>query len=370
MDWTLILSQLFGGLTLFMYGMHRMNKALKTLAGDKLKDLITTFSLTHFRGFISGIIVSGILQSSTVVTVMLVSFVSTGVMTFSQSLGILLGTGIGSTFISQIVALRLTKYCLLILTIGYLLQFFVSQLQFKSYRIQSYVPRMIPMLPTQKRVHQLGQFLFGMGLLFFGMEIMSDSVLPLRSHPPFVNLLTSIRTPLLGLLVSIFFTLLIQSSSATISVVIALASQNLIDIDESIIFVLGANIGTCGTALLAALGKHPAAMRVALAHVITKILGTILLLPFLGWFKSSVLLVSPNDDTSESLARQIANAHTLFNLFTALLFLPFLDAFAGWMVRLVPEKNEYGLLPLSEVELEQINGQPSDNCHVSTGCTT
>jgi phosphate:Na+ symporter len=359
MDWVLIVSQLIGGLTLFMYGMQRMNKALKSLAGDQLKDLITAFSKTQLHGFLSGIIVSGILQSSTVVTVMLVSLVSTNVMTFSQSLGILLGTGIGSTFISQIVALKLTKYCLIILSLGYVFQFMLSQWPLRSFRVFSHMPQLIPFLPQQRQVKLMGLFLFGMGLLFFGMELMSDSVLPLRTYPPFLHLLTTIQAPLLGLLVSVVFTLLIQSSSASISVVIALAGQDLISIREAVIFVFGANIGTCGTALIAALGKHPAALRVALAHVFIKVIATLPFIPLLDWFVSLVLAVSPDDKSPEALARQIANAHTLFNVIAAVMFLPFIEAFARWMTRIVPDPPKDTLLPILLNSSSEAAGLPN-----------
>ena len=188
---------------------------------------------------------------------------------------------------------------------------------------------------SKKSVQRYGMFVFGMGLMFYGMEVMTDAMVPLREYKPFLRLLSSMKNPVNGLLVSTFFTLIIQSSSATISIVIALAAQNMLTLESSIGLVLGANIGTCGTACLAAIGKPRPAIRVAFAHVFTKILCSVLLLPFVDAFVWMVQLISPSG--FEGLPRQIANAHTLFNVLVALLFLPITSLCVEWIVRIIPD---------------------------------
>jgi phosphate:Na+ symporter len=312
-EWFEVGSQLLGGLSLFLYGMKLMSRALKSMAGERLKEVIGALTRTKMRGFLTGLVSSAVMQSSTVVTVMLVGFVGSNFMSFQQSISIILGAGVGSTAVSQIIAMRITKYCFLMITVGFLLMMFET-----------------------KKIQRYGSFIFGMGLMFYGMEVMTDAMLPLRGYAPFLNLLASMSNPLYGLFISTLFTLIIQSSSATISVIIALASQNMLTLRNSIALILGANIGTCGTACLAAIGKSRAAIRVAFAHVFTKLLGSVLVLPFIDIFVWFVELISPSG--FEALPRQIANAHTLFNLFVGLLFLPLLSTFVDWSIRWIPDR--------------------------------
>eukprot|EP01102_Stenamoeba_stenopodia_P022486 TRINITY_DN9389_c0_g1_i1.p1 TRINITY_DN9389_c0_g1~~TRINITY_DN9389_c0_g1_i1.p1 ORF type:complete len:391 (+),score=84.02 TRINITY_DN9389_c0_g1_i1:92-1174(+) len=329
LEWFEVSSQLLGGLSLFLYGMKLMSRALKSVAGDRLKDVLSSLSRTKLRGFMTGLISSAIMQSSTVVTVMLVGFVASSFMSFQQTFGIILGAGIGSTVVSQIIALRVTKYCLLMVTIGFLMM----------------------MTFSQKSVQRYGMFVFGMGLMFYGMEVMTDAMVPLREYKPFLRLLASMKNPVNGLLVSTFFTLIIQSSSATISIVIALAAQNMLTLESSIGLVLGANIGTCGTACLAAIGKPRPAIRVAFAHVFTKILCSVLLLPFVDAFVWLVQLISPSG--FEGLPRQIANAHTLFNVLVAIFFLPTAGLFVDWIARIIPDLAKEKSLKMDDHRSEQ-----------------
>jgi len=310
-DWQELLAGLLGGLALLLFGMQKMSESMKLLAGDSLKDVLGNLSKTTSRGFLTGLIVATIMQSSTVVTVMLVGFVSSNLLTFGDSIAILLGVQIGSTVVNQIVAFRITKYSLFMIAIGY--PFFAFS---KNVKVNYY-----------------GMFIFGCGIMFYGNELLSISMEPLKDYQPFIKLLASIDNPLLGLLVSTTVTLIIQASSATISITSALALQKLITLRAAVVFVLGANIGTVGTACISAIGKTRPAVRVAVAYLFLKVIGAFAILPFLDFFINLVLAVSPEN----SIARQIANSHTLYNIIVSFVFLPFTHQFAQWIMHIIPD---------------------------------
>lgn len=331
MAWGVMSMNLFGGLALFLFGMEQMAEALKAVAGDRMKHILGGLTTNRLMGLLTGTFVTAIIQSSSVTTVMLVGFVTAGLMSLSQAIGVILGADIGTTITAQIVAFKVTKYALLLVAAGFLLVF------------------------TSKRpkTKQYGALIMGLGLIFFGMGVMSAAMKPLRTYEPFIHLMQNVENPAVGILVAAAFTGLIQSSSATMGVVIALALQGLISLEAGIALALGANIGTCATAGLAAIGKPREAVRVAVAHVTFKIAGVLLIVWFIPYFAELVREISPSAETGltgmDRLAaetpRQIANAHTIFNVGIAFLFLPFAGVFARFCEWVVPDK------PLAEEDL-------------------
>jgi len=327
--WFFLVVGLLGGLSLFLYGMERMSDALKNVAGEKMKDILGILSNNRIMGLITGAIVTAVIQSSSVTTVMLVGFVSAGLMSLSQTVGVILGADIGTTITAQIVAFKVTKYALLLLAIGFGMLF----------------------ISKREKIQQYGYMVMGLGMLFFGMGVMKDAMEPLRTYQPFIDLMANMSNPILGILVAAVFTALVQSSSASMGVVIVLAMQGLITLEAGISLALGANIGTCVTAGLASLGKPREAVRVAVCHVLFKIIGVLIMLPLIGPFAKFVVFISPSpaegltgmQAAASVLPRQVANAHTLFNIGIGVLFLPLVTYFARFVFWLVPDK------PLPEV---------------------
>jgi len=323
-SWFFVVIGLLGGLALFLYGMEKMSDALKNVAGEKMKDILAMLSNNRFMGLITGAGVTAVIQSSSVTTVMLVGFVSANLMSLSQTIGVILGADIGTTITAQIVAFKVTKYALLLLAAGFAMLF----------------------ISKKEKIQQYGYMVMGLGMIFFGMGVMSEAMHPLRTYQPFIDLMANMSNPLLAILVATIFTALVQSSSATMGVVIVLAMQGLISLEAGIALALGANIGTCVTAGLASIGKPREAVRVAASHVLFKVLGVLIMLPLIGPFSKFIVYISPSptegitgiDTIASVLPRQVANAHTLFNVGIAVLFLPFVSQFARLIYKLVPDK--------------------------------
>jgi len=323
-DWWVMGMTLLGGLAVFLYGMEQMAEALKKVAGDSMKQILGRLTNSRIMGMITGAFVTAIIQSSSVTTVMLVGFVTAGLMSLSQAIGVILGADIGTTITAQIVAFKVTKYALLLVAVGFGLIF----------------------MGKKDNIKQYGHLIMGLGLIFFGMGIMSEGMTPLRSYEPFIALMQNVSNPVIGILVAALFTALVQSSSATMGVVIAMALQGLISLEAGIALALGANIGTCATAGLAAIGKPREAVRVAVAHVSFKIVGVILIFPFIPYLAELVRDISPvaavgvagMDKLAAETPRQIANAHTIFNVGLATVFLPFAGFFARFCEWIVPDK--------------------------------
>jgi len=315
---------LLGGLAVFLYGMEQMADALKKVAGDSMKQILARLTNSRVMGLITGAFVTAVIQSSSVTTVMLVGFVTAGLMSLSQAIGVILGADIGTTITAQIVAFKVTKYALLLVAVGFGLIFTAKQDQIKQY----------------------GHLIMGLGMIFFGMGIMSEGMHPLRSYEPFIALMKNVSNPVVGIMAATLFTAFVQSSSATMGVVIALALQGLITLEAGIALALGANIGTCATAGLATIGKPREAVRVAVAHVTFKIVGVALIVPFIPYFAELVRDISPAaaaglvgmDKLAAETPRQIANAHTIFNVGIAVLFLPMASLFARFCEWVVPDK--------------------------------
>jgi len=320
----MIIIGLLGGLGLFFFGMKMMSSGMQNSAGARMRIILS--NLTHNRIIACGIgiFVTTAIQSSSATCVMLVGFVHSKLMEFRQTLGVILGAAIGTTITAQIIAFKLADYSLLIVTIGFILY----------------------LLTGKQKMKNIGETILGFGILFFGMHIMSESMYPLRSYAPFINILYTLENPLFGLLVGTIFTALIQSSSAFIGIVIVLATQGLITLEAAIPLLLGSNLGTAVTTILAGINTSPEAKKVALALTIFKLLGVLLIIWWIPAFARLVAFISPKNPPgldamsglAEILPRQIANAHTLFNVFLAMVFIPLTTLLARLVDWIIPVK--------------------------------
>lgn len=317
--------RLFGGLALFLAGLDQLSEGLKKAAGEALKTLLSKMTTNRFLGAITGAFVTAILNSSSVTTVLVVSFITAGVMTLAQSVGVIMGANIGSTMTAQLLAFNIASYALLPVALGFFMTF------------------------TAKRenVRHVGMMFMGLGLVFFGMGIMSEAMVPLRTYEPFMEFLQKMERPLFGILAGAVFTGLVQSSAATVGIAIAMATEGLLSLEAGIGLALGANIGTCATALLAAMGKPVEAVRASVVHVLFNVLGVLIWLPFLGVLADLATAVSPVRESVEGAARvvsdiprQIANANTLFNIFNTIVFIGFTGVFAKIAQKIIPDRKK------------------------------
>jgi len=320
--WTMGMG-LFGGLALFLYGMDMMADALKAVAGERMKDILAKLTTNRFMGAVTGAFVTAVINSSSVTTVLLVGFITAGLMSLSQSIGVIMGANIGSTVTAQLIAFKVSEAALLMIGVGFVM-LFVSRIE---------------------RIRQYGGMLMGLGLVFLGMGIMSETMAPLRTYEPFLTVMAHLQQAWIGILVGTVFTALIQSSAATTGIVIVLASQGLINLPTGIAVAFGANIGTCATALLAAIGKPREAVRAALAHVLFNVAGVLLFVGLIDQLAQVVEWISPtypdlsgNARQAAEVPRQIANAHTLFNVTNTVVFIWFTGQFARVVEWLVPDR--------------------------------
>lgn len=308
----LIIIGLFGGLGMFLYGMEMMSDGMKMTAGNSMRAILKKLTSNRFIAVFVGAFITMIIQSSSATTVMLVSFVNSGLLNFVQALGVILGSNIGSTVTAQIVAFKVTDYALLLIAVGSIMTLFSKKDSAKH----------------------IGFVILGFGLLFYGMKVMSDTMKPLRTDPTFNVILTSFENPFLGIIAGAVFTALIQSSSATTGIVITLASSGSITLEAGIPLILGANIGTCITALLAGLKATRDAKRVAIGHVLFNVIGVLV---FCFWIPTFADLVA---QTTDNVPRQIANAHTIFNIVSTMLFIPFAPFISRTIIRYFPDKEK------------------------------
>ncbi|MBW2250937.1 MAG: Na/Pi cotransporter family protein, partial [Deltaproteobacteria bacterium] len=323
-SWNFLIIGLFGGLAFFLYGMEKMSEGMKKSAGNKMRSILGALTKNRVIGLVVGAFVTMVIQSSSATTVMLVSFVQADLMTFAQSLGVILGADIGTTITAQLIAFKLTDYALLMIAIGFSLRMFGKNDNLKN----------------------IGEVLLGFGILFYGMKLMSDAMSPLRTWPEFINIMKGLENPFLGLLIGAAFTALIQSSSAFSGIVIVLAQQGLITLEAGIPLVFGANIGTCITAGLASIGTSREAKRVALAHVLFKVVGVLLFIFWIPAFANIIHTIAAK--FGSDTARQIANAHTIFNVSLGLFFIPFTAIFAAFLLKILPEEEKIkGVIPMT-----------------------
>lgn len=309
-----IVIEIMGGLGLFLFGMNLMGEALEKAAGSKLKKIIELLTSNIFMGVLVGTIVTAIIQSSSATTVMVVGFVNAGIMTLPQAVGVIMGANIGTTVTAQLVSIDINGLAPIALGIGIILYLFTNK-------------------PKTKHIAEV---LIGFGILFTGMDFMKEAVKPLAEYSGFTNaLLTFGKYPILGLLLGFGITAIIQSSSASMGMLVVLASQGLIPLNSALPILYGQNIGTCVTSLLSSIGASISARRAALIHLMFNVLGTIIFLIFLnGIVVKAVVYMDP-----DNVARQIANVHTIFNITSTLMLLPFNKIIIKLATKLAPDNN-------------------------------
>ncbi|NMS89496.1 Na/Pi cotransporter family protein [Clostridioides difficile] len=308
-----IIISLMGGLGLFLYGMNLMGEGLQKSAGTKLKKIIKLLTSNLFMGVLVGTGVTAVIQSSSATTVMVVGFVNAGIMTLKQAIGVIMGANIGTTVTAQLVSFDLTGMAPVALGIGIILYLFGNK----------------------PRIKNIAEILIGFGILFTGMDFMKMAVEPLRDYQGFTDLLVTFgRYPLLGLLLGFGITAIIQSSSASMGMLVALAAEGLVPLSAALPILYGQNIGTCVTSLLSSIGANKNARRAAMMHLIFNVLGTVIFLILLN--KPVVNMVTSWDPSN--VARQIANTHTLFNIISVLILLPFTKIIIKLAIKLVPDK--------------------------------
>lgn len=314
-----MLFALFGGLAMFLYGMDRMSRALQRAAGDAMKRLLARLTATPLLGVLTGLAVTAVLQSSSAATVMVIGFVSAGLLELPRAVAVIYGINIGTTMTAQLIAFDVQTLVYPVLFLGFLLDF----------------------AARRPRWQAVGEAVFSFGLLFEGIDILGRALQPLAGQAVFLDWMTRVKeSPLLGILLGLSMTMVVQSSSATIALLQNVARQagpdgihSVLGLAGAVPVLLGDNIGTTVTALLACIGQGKDAARAALAHSCFNLSGSLLAAVLLPWFVRLVEFISPKGPELEVISRQIANAHTAFNVCCALLWLPFCRGWCGWCVR-------------------------------------
>lgn len=311
---------MLGGLGLFLYGMHMMSNGLENVAGNSLKKILEKITSNRIVGVLIGAGITAVIQSSSATTVMVVGFVNSGLMKLSQAVWIIMGANVGTTITGQLIALNVKDFAPILIFAGvFLIQFI-----------------------RNKKVGYVGEIIAGLGILFVGMQFMSDAMVPLRDYKPFVDLMTTFENPFLGIAAGAVFTAVIQSSSASIGILQALAMSGAIQLHSAIFVLFGQNIGTCITSIIASIGTNRNAKRTTMIHLLFNVIGTLVFV--------TVCLFVPFTDyivalTPGSVQNQIANVHTVFNIATTMLLLPF----GNQLVQLVEK-----ILPLKEDEEQDL----------------
>lgn len=298
-----------GGLGLFLVGIHLLSDSLRTLSLGLLKDLLEKITSNRIKSALVGVGLTSIIQSSSATSVLLIGFLNAGLITLTAALPVIFGANIGTTITAQLIAFKLTKSALLFVFVGALVYLFAKKTKNKN----------------------KGLALFGFGILFLGLATMSSAVKPLAGNEAVIDLLINFgQQPLLGILAGLVVTVILQSSSTTIGMVIAFASAGLLDLPSSVYLVLGDNIGTCITAIIASIGGKRSSKRLALGHSLFNIIGTVIVLPFIPLYLQYMPMISGD------IARQIANTHTIFNVVNTIILLPFVPLFIKLLDKLVP----------------------------------
>ena len=306
---------LLGGLALFLYGMQMMSTGLEVAAGNRMKSILEKLTSNRVKGVLVGAAITAVIQSSSATTVMVVGFVNSGLMTLKQAVWVIMGANIGTTITGQLIALDIGAIAPLFAIAG------VGAIMF----IKS------------EKVHHISSIFAGLGILFMGMDMMGAAMSPLKESEAFISLMTKFDNPLLGILVGALFTAVIQSSSASVGILQALASTGMIPLSSAVFVLFGQNIGTCITAVLASIGMKVNAKRTTVIHLLFNIIGTVLftviclVTPYVTWIEA----MTPGDPVA-----QIANAHTVFNIVTTLLLLPFGTHMANIAVRILPDSKK------------------------------
>ena len=295
-----------GGLGLFLFGMELMSDSIEKVAGARLRRILEIFTTNRFMGMIVGIIFTGIIQSSSACTVMVVSFVNSGLMNLYQAAGVILGANIGTTITSQLVSFNLSKIAPLILLVGVVVMMFTKK----------------------EKVRKVAEVVVGFGILFVGLSTMSQAMANMKNEPQVVNLLMSLKNPFLATLMGFALTAIIQSSSVTVSIVLLLANQDLLPLPITLYIILGCNIGACATAMLASMTGKKDAKRAALIHLLFNIIGTVII--YIALFVAGDQIVELIKSISADNGRFVANAHTLIKIAQVIMLFPF----TVWLVKM------------------------------------
>ena len=344
---------LFGGLAMFIYGMNLMSDGLQKSAGDKMRRVLAMLTKNPVFGIMAGALVTAVLQSSSATTVMVIGFVSAGLMKLPQAISIIMGANIGTTITAQLIAFKIGDYAWLFVAIGFIMYFFIKKKEIITY---------------------IGQTVFAFGILFVGINIMGDTMKPLAGSQVFVDLMMQVQNiPVLGVLLGTLMTVVVQSSSATIAVLQNLAStagpdgvSSIIGLQGALPILFGDNIGTTITAVLASIGASVAAKRTAAAHVIFNLTGTLIFIWFIPYYAQFIQFISPKGAEIEVIARQIANAHMCFNLFNTILFIPLIGVLVKVVTKIVPGR-ELDKLPSEPIYLDyNVLEQPFAAIHLAT----
>ncbi|KPU46348.1 hypothetical protein OXPF_00760 [Oxobacter pfennigii] len=328
MDYKMLFS-LIGGLGLFIFGMKLMSDGLQKVAGDKLKKLLEILTNNRIMGILVGTVVTSIIQSSSATTVMVIGFVNAGLMTLTQAAGVIMGANIGTTMTAQLIAFKLTTIAPVIVGIGVAMNLFGKK----------------------KRTKQYGEILLGFGILFMGMQTMEVAMKPLVAVKEFQDLILTLgKHPLLGVVVGMGMTAVVQSSSATIGILMAIASTGAIDINVTLPILFGDNIGTCATALLASISANKTAKKAALLHLTFNIIGTVVFMILLVPVKELIGLIAQATGTVGDVQRDIANAHTLFNLTNTIIQTPFIAFLVAFVNKLIPGTDDVEVMSLKYLD--------------------
>lgn len=326
-DWLQLGLGLFGGLALFLAGLQLLSEGMKKAAGQAMTTVLAKLTTNRFSGALTGAFVTGILNSSTVTTLLVVGFISGGMMTLAQSVGVIMGANIGSTVTAQLLAFDLAAYSLGPVAIGFFMLFTAKRDKVKHY----------------------GMMIMGIGLVFYGMGLMGEAMTPLRSYEPFLEILKNLERPMAGIIAGAVFTAIVQSSAATVGIAIAMASEGLLGLPAGIALALGANIGTAVTTAIMGIlsSKSTDAVRASVVHVAFNVVGVVIWLPLIWLLVDVAVWISPSTAELQGSARmaadvprQIANANTFFNVVNTILFI----GFTGWFARLaewlIPERKK------------------------------
>lgn len=314
---------LLGGLAVFLYGMNMMSECLQKAAGERMKSILSLLTKNPIMGALAGALVTAVLQSSSATTVMAIGFVSAGLMTLPQAISIIIGANIGTTMTAQLIAFKLSDYIYVIIFVGFIVAFICKS----------------------EKVKNIGQTIFAFGLLFLGIETMGGVMKPLANSPIFIQMIEQVSgIPVLGVMVGTLMTLVVQSSSATIAVLQNFAGQagpdgvtSLIGLAGAIPILLGDNIGTTITALLASIGQSKDAKRTAVAHCVFNISGSLIFIWIIKPFAYFIQMISPKGPEVEVISRQIANAHTTFNVVMTLIWIPLIGVLVKIVMKLIPD---------------------------------
>lgn len=306
---------LLGGLALFLYGMQMMSNGLETAAGNRMKQILEKLTSNRFKGVLVGAAITAVIQSSSATTVMVVGFVNSGLMTLNQAVWVIMGANIGTTITGQLIALDIGVIAPLIAFIGVAAIVFVKS----------------------EKVKHISEIFAGLGVLFIGMDMMGNAMVPLQSSESFIHFMTTFKNPLVGILIGAVFTAIIQSSSASVGILQALAGTGMIPLSSAVYILFGQNIGTCITAVLASIGTKVNAKRTTVIHLLFNVIGTAIftLICIIFPFADFMARLTPDNPVA-----QIANMHTVFNITTALLLIPFGNLMAKAAKRILPEGKE------------------------------